>query len=73
MLQNFASKLVFQCLADTQLLLLKEMKKTATQLADYYKSWLDKYPFVSIEDCNVPIFRTEPPSLKLVERCETVS
>lgn len=27
-----------------------EMKKTAPQLADYYKAWLDKYPFVSIED-----------------------
>lgn len=53
--------------------LLKEMKKTATQLADYYKSWLDKYPFVSIEDCHVPIFRTVPPSLKLVEWCKTVS
>ena len=26
------------------------MKKTAPQLADYYKAWLDKYPFVSIED-----------------------
>jgi len=27
-----------------------EMKKSATQLAEYYKAWLDKYPFVSIED-----------------------
>jgi len=27
-----------------------EMKKTAAQLIDYYKSWLSKYPFVSIED-----------------------
>lgn len=27
-----------------------EMKKTAAQLIDYYKSWLGKYPFVSIED-----------------------
>mmetsp|Transcript_30955 Transcript_30955/g.69654 ORF Transcript_30955/g.69654 Transcript_30955/m.69654 type:complete len:718 (+) Transcript_30955:72-2225(+) len=27
-----------------------EMKKTAPQLAEYYKAWLDKYPFVSIED-----------------------
>ena len=29
------------------------MKKTAPQLADYYKAWLDKYPFVSIEDLAV--------------------
>eukprot|EP00933_Yihiella_yeosuensis_P013557 TRINITY_DN12502_c1_g4_i1.p1 TRINITY_DN12502_c1_g4~~TRINITY_DN12502_c1_g4_i1.p1 ORF type:complete len:922 (+),score=248.09 TRINITY_DN12502_c1_g4_i1:78-2843(+) len=27
-----------------------EMKKTAAQLVDYYKVWLDKYPLVSIED-----------------------
>jgi len=27
-----------------------EMKKTAAQLIDYYKNWLSKYPFVSIED-----------------------
>eukprot|EP00929_Paragymnodinium_shiwhaense_P032242 TRINITY_DN1790_c0_g1_i1.p1 TRINITY_DN1790_c0_g1~~TRINITY_DN1790_c0_g1_i1.p1 ORF type:complete len:848 (-),score=234.97 TRINITY_DN1790_c0_g1_i1:54-2561(-) len=27
-----------------------EMKKTVDQLIDYYKNWLDKYPFVSIED-----------------------
>ena len=27
-----------------------EMKKTAVQLAEYYKGWLEKYPFVSIED-----------------------
>jgi len=27
-----------------------EMKKTAAQLVEYYKTWLDKYPFVSIED-----------------------
>merc|ERR1740129_1357286 len=25
------------------------MKKTAKELIDYYKSWLTKYPFVSIE------------------------
>ena len=31
----------------------EEMKKTAPQLADYYKAWLDKYPFVSIEDLAV--------------------
>merc|ERR1712129_146800 len=27
-----------------------EMKKTAAQLVDYYKNWLNKYPLVSIED-----------------------
>jgi len=27
-----------------------EMKKTAAQLIEYYKTWLKKYPFVSIED-----------------------
>ena len=27
-----------------------EMKKTASELVDYYKVWLDKYPLVSIED-----------------------
>jgi len=27
-----------------------DMKKTAAQLCEYYKAWLDKYPFVSIED-----------------------
>jgi len=27
-----------------------EMKKTAAQLIEYYKTWLNKYPFVSIED-----------------------
>lgn len=27
-----------------------EMKKTAAQMVDYYKAWLDKYPLVSIED-----------------------
>eukprot|EP00930_Biecheleria_cincta_P082233 TRINITY_DN71_c0_g1_i3.p1 TRINITY_DN71_c0_g1~~TRINITY_DN71_c0_g1_i3.p1 ORF type:complete len:882 (+),score=179.88 TRINITY_DN71_c0_g1_i3:63-2648(+) len=27
-----------------------EMKKTAAELIDYYKAWLSKYPFVSIED-----------------------
>jgi len=27
-----------------------EMKKTAKELIEYYKSWLSKYPFVSIED-----------------------
>mmetsp|Transcript_8825 Transcript_8825/g.16106 ORF Transcript_8825/g.16106 Transcript_8825/m.16106 type:complete len:867 (+) Transcript_8825:38-2638(+) len=27
-----------------------EMKKTVPQLIEYYKSWLSKYPFVSIED-----------------------
>merc|ERR550525_366490 len=27
-----------------------EMKKTAKELCDYYKTWLSKYPFVSIED-----------------------
>jgi enolase len=27
-----------------------EMKKTGTELADYYKDWFKKYPFVSIED-----------------------
>merc|ERR1719413_136404 len=27
-----------------------EMKKTGTELVDYYKAWFDKYPFVSIED-----------------------
>merc|ERR1712084_209889 len=27
-----------------------EMKKTAAEMIDYYKSWLSKYPFVSIED-----------------------
>jgi len=27
-----------------------EMKKTADELIEYYKSWLTKYPFVSIED-----------------------
>merc|ERR1719210_2388500 len=26
------------------------MKKTAAEMIDYYKAWLDKYPFVSIED-----------------------
>merc|ERR1712045_441712 len=26
------------------------MKKTAAEMVDYYKRWLDKYPFVSIED-----------------------
>mmetsp|Transcript_46753 Transcript_46753/g.104749 ORF Transcript_46753/g.104749 Transcript_46753/m.104749 type:complete len:706 (+) Transcript_46753:84-2201(+) len=26
------------------------MKKTATELAEYYKAWFAKYPFVSIED-----------------------
>ena len=30
--------------------LIKEMKKSAQQLAEYYKAWLDKYPFVSIEE-----------------------
>ena len=34
----------------TSTLSCEEMKKTAPQLADYYKAWLDKYPFVSIED-----------------------
>jgi len=27
-----------------------DMKKTAPQLIEYYKAWLDSYPFVSIED-----------------------
>merc|ERR1711862_193187 len=27
-----------------------EMKKTAKELTDVYKSWIAKYPFVSIED-----------------------
>eukprot|EP00931_Biecheleriopsis_adriatica_P029083 TRINITY_DN17314_c0_g1_i1.p1 TRINITY_DN17314_c0_g1~~TRINITY_DN17314_c0_g1_i1.p1 ORF type:complete len:624 (+),score=162.58 TRINITY_DN17314_c0_g1_i1:337-2208(+) len=27
-----------------------DMKKTAAELIAYYKSWLEKYPFVSIED-----------------------
>merc|ERR1711879_673111 len=27
-----------------------EMKKTAKELIDYYKGWISKYPFVSIED-----------------------
>merc|ERR1711988_1946762 len=27
-----------------------EMKKTSDQLIEYYKTWLNKYPFVSIED-----------------------
>merc|ERR1719197_1069677 len=27
-----------------------EMKKTADELIEYYKSWITKYPFVSIED-----------------------
>eukprot|EP00930_Biecheleria_cincta_P039498 TRINITY_DN2714_c0_g1_i4.p1 TRINITY_DN2714_c0_g1~~TRINITY_DN2714_c0_g1_i4.p1 ORF type:complete len:873 (-),score=231.61 TRINITY_DN2714_c0_g1_i4:172-2790(-) len=27
-----------------------EMKKTAAELIEYYKAWLSKYPFVSIED-----------------------
>merc|ERR1719478_630327 len=27
-----------------------EMKKTGVELADYYKDWFKKYPFVSIED-----------------------
>jgi enolase len=27
-----------------------EMKKTAAQLCDYYQGWLNKYPFVTIED-----------------------
>eukprot|EP00443_Scrippsiella_acuminata_P014150 CAMPEP_0115286302 /NCGR_PEP_ID=MMETSP0270-20121206/61874_1 /TAXON_ID=71861 /ORGANISM="Scrippsiella trochoidea, Strain CCMP3099" /LENGTH=863 /DNA_ID=CAMNT_0002703347 /DNA_START=68 /DNA_END=2659 /DNA_ORIENTATION=+ len=27
-----------------------EMKKTAAEMVEYYKSWLSKYPFVSIED-----------------------
>ncbi|CAE7026001.1 ENO1 [Symbiodinium sp. KB8] len=27
-----------------------EMKKSVPQLIEYYKSWLSKYPFVSIED-----------------------
>merc|ERR1740129_890577 len=27
-----------------------DMKKTVAELIDYYKAWLDKYPFVSIED-----------------------
>merc|ERR1712187_1011651 len=26
------------------------MKKTAAELIDYYKGWISKYPFVSIED-----------------------
>merc|ERR1711992_115649 len=26
------------------------MKKTAAEMVDYYKRWLEKYPFVSIED-----------------------
>merc|ERR1712087_365434 len=26
------------------------MKKTAAEMIDYYKGWLEKYPFVSIED-----------------------
>jgi len=26
------------------------MKKTAAEMVDYYKRWVDKYPFVSIED-----------------------
>merc|ERR1712151_1488749 len=26
------------------------MKKTAAEMIDYYKGWLNKYPFVSIED-----------------------
>ena len=26
-----------------------EMKKSVPQLIEYYKSWLSKYPFVSIE------------------------
>merc|ERR1740120_375224 len=26
------------------------MKKTAAEMVEYYKTWLDKYPFVSIED-----------------------
>jgi enolase len=28
----------------------QSMKKTATEMIDYYKDWLSKYPFVSIED-----------------------
>ena len=27
-----------------------EMKKSVPQLIEYYKSWLSKYPFVSIEE-----------------------
>jgi len=27
-----------------------DMKKTAAELVDYYKVWLDKYPLISIED-----------------------
>jgi len=27
-----------------------EMKKSAEQMVDYYKAWLDKYPLISIED-----------------------
>merc|ERR1711988_1549385 len=27
-----------------------DMKKTSSELIDYYKGWLSKYPFVSIED-----------------------
>merc|ERR1712157_471573 len=27
-----------------------EMKKTGSELVDYYKAWFSKYPFVSIED-----------------------
>jgi len=27
-----------------------EMQKSAEEMIDYYKSWFDKYPFVSIED-----------------------
>merc|ERR1740121_1271532 len=27
-----------------------EMKKTASEMIEYYKGWLSKYPFVSIED-----------------------
>merc|ERR1711953_1189443 len=27
-----------------------EMKKTAEQLTEVYRSWISKYPFVSIED-----------------------
>eukprot|EP00448_Togula_jolla_P000594 CAMPEP_0170595056 /NCGR_PEP_ID=MMETSP0224-20130122/14341_1 /TAXON_ID=285029 /ORGANISM="Togula jolla, Strain CCCM 725" /LENGTH=868 /DNA_ID=CAMNT_0010919177 /DNA_START=70 /DNA_END=2676 /DNA_ORIENTATION=- len=27
-----------------------EMKKTAAQMVDYYKAWINKYPLVSIED-----------------------
>lgn len=40
-----------------------EMKKTAQELIEYYKSWLSKYPFVSIED---PFDQDDWPAYKML-------